>query len=121
MQSAYHSIVGDSPEVKRGDVAVAVLHLVRIRRAIDVGGWTRSEWRRLRTLEAKWALRASGKDLRYNMVGTSKCGLTAEQHRIISAFEHIKFTPESKAGVDTKKGKVDNGDRQERPKLQWVD
>lgn len=122
-RSAYHSIVGDSPEVKRGDTTTASLHLVRIRKAIDTGGWTRSEWRRLRLLEAKWAVRAAGKDLRYNMVGTQKCGLTEEQMRVIALYRSMQVdvvTPKSKPI----KGKVTttNGDRQ-KPKVQpqWTD
>jgi hypothetical protein len=47
--------------------------------AIEVGGWTRNEWRRLRALEAKWAERASGRDRRFNLVGNRATGLSKAQ------------------------------------------
>lgn len=57
----------------------AARFLDRIKHAIDIGGWTRSEWRRLRLLEMKWGARAEGVDPRFNEVGNRKGGLSAER------------------------------------------
>lgn len=76
LRSAYSSIVGSLPTLGPADLAGAYDVLKRIRSAIERGGWTRAEWRRLRDLEAKWSRRASGEDKRFNAVGNYRGGLT---------------------------------------------
>lgn len=78
-RSAYLATTGDAPTLRAGDVVGARTYLDKINLAIEKGGWTRCEWRRLTSLRTKWLLRAEGKDKRFNLVGNRKCGLTREQ------------------------------------------
>lgn len=83
LRSAYLSIVGENPEAGPGDHRLAEGILVRIKRAQEHGGWTRSEWSRLRKMELKWRLRLSGRDFRFELVGNKRGGLPAPLARLL--------------------------------------
>lgn len=68
--AGYRTILGDVPKCGPGDLDAAKRYLARIERALEHGGWTRSERNRLYRLRDKWQARADGKDPRYNVVGT---------------------------------------------------
>lgn len=70
-RAAYWSILGGhSPRCAPRDRATAKSFLRRIEHAIEVGGWTRNEWRNLHKLYEKWSARATGRDPRFDEVGT---------------------------------------------------
>lgn len=60
---------GQAPQCAAGDRRTARLFLARIEAAIDRGGWTRNEWRRLHKLYEVWSRRANGQDPRFEVVG----------------------------------------------------
>lgn len=112
--SAYHTIVGDLPEVKERDFATCSDIVMRVQKAIDYGGWTRSEWRRLHRLKAKWKLRADGGDARFNVVGTKKTGLSAEQRKRLQLIKDLRFYPQmSTTQYNKEEGEANSGIREE--------
>jgi hypothetical protein len=84
--AAYRYLLGPSPSLLAGDTVGARsllagdtvgarAYLSRIEAAIEQGGWTRSEARRLRRLRDKWRARATGTDPRFKEVGNRRGGL----------------------------------------------
>ena len=75
LPAAYRYILGPTPKCRPSDHISAKSYLIRIEHAIELGGWTRSEWRRLHALEKKWRHRANGTDPRFNIAGNKSAGL----------------------------------------------
>jgi hypothetical protein len=76
LSAAYRHLIGPAPHLLPSDRAGARAYLERIQLAVDTGGWTRSEWMRLRRLKAKWTARAAGGDARFDEAGNRQGGLT---------------------------------------------
>lgn len=76
LPAAYRHLLGPAPSLSAGDTTGARAYLSRIEQAVEHGGWTRSEWRRLRSLRSKWKARVSGEDARFKEVGNRRGGLT---------------------------------------------
>lgn len=66
----YYRVIGPPPDCAPGDVARAHAYLARIVAALGTGGWSPTHANRLRDLRRLWAFRASGLDVRFNLVGT---------------------------------------------------
>lgn len=93
-KSAYSTIVGPNPDCEPGDCRTAREKVHLIEKALDQGGWTRNEHRRLRRMLSKWKMRADGRDPRYNVVGNRKTGLTREQRDDIALRRAIRLMKE---------------------------
>ncbi len=76
--SAYYDIIGDSPICGPDERHIALAYLLKIETALVQGGWKPYELNRLKKLRTRWARRASGKDARFNLVGTRDGRLPAE-------------------------------------------
>lgn len=100
MRSAYLSIVGDSPRLKPDDRRNASRHLARVETAIEKGGWTRGEWRRLYEMRRKWSARANGQDERFKLYGTLQGGLTRHQQNEVDLHRTINRVKGSLGGVE---------------------
>lgn len=90
LRSAYWSIVGDQPQLGPGDREGAKAVLSRIQQAINLGHWKRSEWRRLYAMEKKWARRAQGRDVRFNLFGNRGFGLNQAQAKRLRHAEIVQ-------------------------------
>ncbi len=71
-RSGYMGIVGENPDVDPGDHRTPLMKVRAIKEAIDRGGWTRAENRRLHKMLKKWTLRLEGKDVRFRIGGNTK-------------------------------------------------
>lgn len=78
LPAAYRHLIGLTPQCKAGDRVTARAYLTRIEAAIEHGGWTRSEWRRLYKLRDKWQARATGRDPRYDEIGNASGGVRSD-------------------------------------------
>lgn len=81
-KAAYWTTIGEAPVCEPGDTTAARLFHRKIIRAIDDGGWTRSERAALHVLEKRWRRRADGTDARFMEVGTAGAG---RLHKAIEA------------------------------------
>lgn len=94
LQAGYRYLIGPPPNCLPSDRAAACLYLAKIDKAIleseDNGGWTRSEWRRLRALRAKWKNRAEGVDPRFDLVGNRRTGMDKIQLSFVRDRKLIK-------------------------------
>lgn len=79
LKYTWRTIVGPTPELKRGDRLAAKEYLRRLEDAIDKGGWTTSEAAGLYLARKVWQARAQGEDPRYDEVGNRKGGLTKQE------------------------------------------
>ena len=87
----YYRIIGQPPECRAGDIASAERYLKKIQSALEQGTWNPTHANRLRELRRLWAFRASGQDLRFNLVGTRDGRLPAEVERIIADTRMHRF------------------------------
>ena len=78
LPAAYRYLIGPAPKCLPSDLVTARAYLTRIEQACEVGGWTRSEWARLKRLRSKWRARAGGLDARFNIVGNKTAGLNRQ-------------------------------------------
>jgi hypothetical protein len=90
LRSAYYALVGDSPRLKPDDRTGAAAHLARVEAALEHGGWTRGEWRRLHRMKKVWTARANGEDSRFKLVGTRQGGLTQMEQGHRELLESIQ-------------------------------
>lgn len=67
--AAYYAVIGPAPECAAGEIGKARVYLARIVRALDLGGWSHSEYIGLKRLERQWRERATGRDVRFMQVG----------------------------------------------------
>lgn len=88
-RSAYRSIIGPTPQCGPDDRAGAAEYFNKIMTAIEMGGWTRNEWRRLNNLALIWQARAFGLDIRYKVVGNRNCGMTWEERKAYAAYKAL--------------------------------
>lgn len=79
LPAAYRYLIGPTPKCLPSDRITARSYLTKIEHAIEVGGWTRSEWRRLHGLKNKWKARANGQDARFNLIGNKSRGLNKQE------------------------------------------
>lgn len=93
-RAAYSYIIGDPVELGPADYAGAREILRRIEIAMDKGGWTRNEWRRLRSMYDKWKKRAEGKDERFNVAGNKQGAIPKRDSRHIQAVKMIRMLAE---------------------------
>lgn len=105
LSAAYRYILGPTPKCLPSDHLTAKIYLTRIEQAVEQGGWTRSEWARLRALRAKWKARAGGRDPRFNLVGNKVGGL----RKIETANVRDREIMQQMMDVLTKSGRS-NGD-----------
>lgn len=73
-KATYWTELGDPPHCEPGDQARARLFYRKIQRAIEQGGWSRSEHAALHVLSRRWFARAAGTDARFMEVGTAGAG-----------------------------------------------
>lgn len=91
-QSAYRDQIGPMPECGPGDHEKAEAYWQRICQALvmqegEVCVWTPNENNRLHLLERKWRARKDGEDAWFELRGTARGALTAEER---VKFEEIK-------------------------------
>lgn len=72
LRGAFYSMIGDAPILGPADHEGAAAYLTKIRLALARGGWTNSEWKRLRQLHVKWARRAEGRDPWFEVYGNQR-------------------------------------------------
>jgi hypothetical protein len=98
-KSAYASMVALPDKVKPNDRAMAQTVLMRVRAAIDRGGWTRTENARLHRMEFDWELRATGKDPTFKRHGWSSNGKLGDTKDIFgwSAMANTIYEAEKRA------------------------
>lgn len=108
LRSAYLRLVGENPDFKPGDRAGATKMLQRVRLALadDTGKWTRLERQRLYKMEKKYLLRSQGRDIRFNLFGNRKMGLTKEQQRQLKFAQIVQQMKDAASGT----GGDDTGD-----------
>jgi len=75
LPAAYRYILGPTPKCLPSDRLAAKIYLGKIQQAIDMGGWTRSENKRLQKMRHKWKKRAGGNDPRFNILGNRSTGM----------------------------------------------
>jgi len=90
--SAYSAMVALPDEVKAGDLTTARGVQQRVEEAIEHGGWTTNEWRRLNTLLKVWARRAAGNDVKFNLQGWQRQGSGHHTPSLIRAIDQINKT-----------------------------
>lgn len=94
LRSCYLSIVGECPKLKPNDKIGAQSVVNRIDIALEKGGWTKNENKRLHEQRRKWVERAHGRDHRFVVAGNVHGGgLTAEQRvrsSMLKAFQGIR-------------------------------
>ena len=88
-RASFAHIVGDVPLLRPGDRDGARLYLAGIERALDRGGWTPSEWGRLRRMRDKWTRRAEGRDARFEVRGNMRGGIDSKERKLIQALKII--------------------------------
>jgi hypothetical protein len=87
--AAYRAIIGDSPACRAGDVFRARGFLMKIERAIELGGWTTGEQRVLCRLARLWRRRAFGEDAKFNARGCrARSGRHTGTHTITETSTH---------------------------------
>ena len=79
----YYAIIGQPPKCKPGDTETARAYAERIDKALSRGSWSPTHANRLRELRRLWRFRASGQDLRFNLVGTRDGRLPLEVETVI--------------------------------------
>lgn len=79
----FYRLIGPPPKCQPGDVEAAQTYLNKIVHALGTGSWNPTHANRLRELRRLWAFRASGQDLRFNLVGTRDGRLPLETEQII--------------------------------------
>lgn len=89
LTAAYRYLLGPTPECPAGDRVTAGRFLRRILAAIEVGNWTKSEWRRLYKMRDKWKARSTGENHRFNEVGNRRGGLDKSETANITQREII--------------------------------
>lgn len=75
LPAAYRHLLGPTPVLHAGDREGARTFLTRVEDAINMGGWTRSEWARLYRMRDKWRKRATGADPRFDVAGNKSKGV----------------------------------------------
>lgn len=81
--AAYYSLIGPPPNCGPGEVGAARVYLAKVLKAIELGGWTHSEYVGLKKLEGTWRARATGRDARFLVVGNYQGRLPRDQERRI--------------------------------------
>lgn len=92
LRSTYLQITGGTPELRPDDRAGAWVMVRRIDAALEKGGWTKNENRRLHGMREKWLARANGQDLRFRVMGNKSGGMNEgerEKFAILKSFEAI--------------------------------
>lgn len=84
---AFWPDVGPPPACGPGEIEIARGYLWKIRRALDRGGWSHSEYVYLWGLEKTWARRASGEDGRFMIAGTKAGRLTVGDQARLAAWK----------------------------------
>lgn len=79
----FYSIIGPPPQCEQGDTAKAQEYADKIQAALARGSWSPTHANRLRELRRLWAFRASGLDMRFNLVGTKDGRLPLEVETVI--------------------------------------
>lgn len=69
-EPAFRAITGPTPRCGPGDLRAAASFLYKVQEARARGGWTAGERSSLAYLERVWARRASGRDTRFQLVGS---------------------------------------------------
>ena len=71
-RASYTSLLGEAPTLGPSDRTGALQFADKLSRVIRKGGWSRSERNRLYRLRRIWRRRASGLDIRFNIVGNRR-------------------------------------------------
>lgn len=88
-KSAYRSLIGEVPLCGPGELGKARAFLERVRQAIEAGGWTPAENRRLWKMKRVWEARVSGHDPRFLVVGNVGGKLSGEDRRLVQVLATI--------------------------------
>jgi hypothetical protein len=83
----YYDVIGHAPVCRPGEIGMARVYLAKIMKAIEIGGWTRGEYLGLKRLQYVWEPRATGRDVRFMIVGTYPHRLTMAQERRIRELQ----------------------------------
>lgn len=84
--AGYYAVIGHAPECKAGEIGEARVYLAKIMKALELGGWSHSEYTGLKKLEKTWRERATGRDVRFMLVGNYRGRLLREDENRIRAL-----------------------------------
>ena len=92
-RARFEDLVGPAPQCSPGDRDAARAYLDRIEAALAEGGWTPGTRVRLHRLRTKWRSRASGRDIRFEVMGNASRFATEEERarmRMLSDLSDMK-------------------------------